>query len=177
VPGIKWSKLPQDQRVARTAEAEHHLAASGYSPAELPQHRRIPCFDPIRGVVIRGDGAPKAKDAARFFARFPYLSACLSDEASGASAASSSSSASAAGATGLQAPAWLRRGASAHVPVATCINPGIVRGAAIKGPESRRRGIFFCVSKIRNTTRRVSAADELRLVHQILEFLASQHDA
>lgn len=180
LPGIRWSLLSKQQRAERTAEASAHLAASGYELSSLPPHRRIPSHDHVRGAVIRGDGAPKAKDATRFFARFPFISACRPETAPPVAMAAASTPAAAlsSAAVGAGQETWLPRGKAASVNRLDCINPGVPGGAIevcrASGADVPRHGVFLCITKIRSHTRQVSDADELALVRRIIDFFEEE---
>lgn len=67
----------------RMEDARLHLLASGVDVSKWPNHRRLPVWDPVQRRKIAGTGAPKVKDAIRFFARFPYMSVYIAADPSG----------------------------------------------------------------------------------------------
>jgi hypothetical protein len=73
LPAIVWSKLPPAERESRMQEAREHLQGSGIDVDSMPPHKRVAVWNPLTHGSIAGDGAPKMKDAVRFFARYPYL--------------------------------------------------------------------------------------------------------
>ena len=153
LPGIVWGRLPPASRRERLAEAEEHLTASGIDVADGPRHRRVPVWDPIRSRVIAGDGAPKVKDAVRFFARFPYLSV------------HPAAAAEVAGKAQAAVPAPLPRGRAAGVSADQLLSE------ADAAASKRSRGVLLRVTKVKSSARGLDDEGEAEAIEVVQRFL------